>query len=299
MIYVAQGYEESAGLSLFLRAISCYPQEILENFCLVLDSRLIQKFVINNDYLKYLHLKIPVVVAENKFQSPTQSSLETCLELIQSNDILFTLPTQKNQLIINGQITSGYTEFLRKFYKLPFISMCFQSHRYQFLLLTDHIPLKKVGDLTKDMAVQKIENVLNSHFFNINSVSILGINPHAGEGGLIGTEDHILSVAISELKKKYKKINFSGPIAGDSSLLAIKQPENTLFVSPFHDQGLSLFKASNGLIGANISLGLPYVRLSVDHGTAPNKRPEELSINGMIYCINLMMKRLEFNHGIK
>ena len=299
MIYVAQGYEKSEGLPLFLRALSCFPQIIADNFCLMIDERSANSFKIDKERLHYGLLQVPVVICSNNHLSQTQSSLESCLEAIELNDLLFTLPTQKNQLCFNGKGASGYTEFLRKYYSLPSISMSFQSPSHKFLLLSDHIPLTKVSQISKETIIAKVTSALDSQFFFIKKIVFLGINPHAGEEGLIGSEDKVISEAMKILKKKYGQYEFIGPIAGDSSLISIPNISETLVISPFHDQGLSLFKAQNGLVGANISLGLPFVRLSVDHGTAPHKKAQDLSITGMIYCINLMMKRLEFNHGIK
>jgi len=299
MIYVAQGYEKSEGLTLFLRALSCFPQIIAENFCLMIDQRSAKSLNINNERLHYDLLQVPVVICNNVNLSQTQSSLESCLQAIDSSDLLFTLPTQKDQLFFDGKGTSGYTEFLRKYYSLSSISMCFESPSHKFLLLSDHIPLSKVSQISCETIISKVSSALDSKFFNVKNLVFLGINPHAGEGGLIGHEDKVILEAISFLKRKYKNYTFNGPIAGDSSFISISDISESLVISPFHDQGLSLFKAQNGLVGANISLGLSYVRLSVDHGTAPHKKAQDLSISGMIYCINLMMKRLEFNHGIK
>ena len=103
---------------------------------------------------------------------------------------------------------------------------------------------------------------------NIEKVIITGINPHAGESGLIGSEDSVIKKSINELRKRNPKIKFSGPISGDSMHAELKDSKKELQVFCHHDQALSYFKFKNGIIGINTTFGLNFLRLSVDHGTA-------------------------------
>jgi 4-hydroxythreonine-4-phosphate dehydrogenase len=100
----------------------------------------------------------------------------------------------------------------------------------------------------------------------VKRVFISGLNPHAGENGLIGNEDARVSSAIKRLRSNLK-IEMSGPFPGDTMLLEKKRPED-LLIYLFHDQGLGIFKGLQGFIGSNITLGLPFPRFSPDHGTS-------------------------------
>ena len=103
--------------------------------------------------------------------------------------------------------------------------------------------------------------------FKLNTITFAGINPHAGENGLIGTGDENISRAIDILAKEYSNIKFFGPLSGDT--LHLKSNSiNDLLIYCFHDQALSYFKSKTGFLGANITIGLDYLRVSVDHGTA-------------------------------
>ena len=95
---------------------------------------------------------------------------------------------------------------------------------------------------------------------------LAGINPHCGENGLLGSEDKNLVEAIDIIKSKFS-IDITGPVAADSVLLSDYKPSN-IFIFPFHDQGLGVFKSIHKFSGINITLGLKFLRLSPDHGTA-------------------------------
>lgn len=182
-----------------------------------------------------------------------------------------TLPTSKDQLIYNGQSLAGYTEFFRSFYNNNNIAMTFKGTTQNVLLITDHVALKDVPKtITEELIVEKTNTTLNfyqKYFYAFDEVIFSGINPHVGENGILGSEDKIISVAIDELKKKHT-LTFKGPYSGDTLHMHHDETKKQLFVYMFHDQGLSQFKAMHGLIGLNISMGLPFLRLSVDHGTA-------------------------------
>jgi 4-hydroxythreonine-4-phosphate dehydrogenase len=84
---------------------------------------------------------------------------------------------------------------------------------------------------------------------------------------MMGDEDNEISKSIVRLKQKFSNISFLGPIAADT-LFFNQHDSNTLFIYAYHDQGLSVFKQHNGLQGINLTLGLPFIRVSPDHGTA-------------------------------
>ncbi|MCY4524565.1 MAG: 4-hydroxythreonine-4-phosphate dehydrogenase PdxA, partial [Halobacteriovoraceae bacterium] len=168
-----------------------------------------------------------------------------------------------------GNSTTGHTDFFRRYFKNDSITMTFSGEDCLIILITDHIPLWKVPKhITEELIHNKIQIVLQEwekYFYPVEKVFFSGINPHAGESGLLGKEDIVITNAIKKLKKNYS-LDFSGPFSADS--LFLKKNANSMMVYMYHDQALSWFKERYGFLGLNITLGLPFLRFSMDHGTA-------------------------------
>ncbi|MFA6237225.1 MAG: 4-hydroxythreonine-4-phosphate dehydrogenase PdxA [Bacteriovorax sp.] len=271
MIYVTQGHESGIGLEIFLKSFLLLSRE---------ERKLVTLVVSRDDFNKNLNdLKLDVIhfkdlnIIENKNSTKYSStnSLLTALELIGGKDILITLPTSKDQLVFNSQNQAGYTEFFRSYYGNKNIAMTFKGPDQNVLLITDHIALKEVTNkISPELIVDKLRITLDNfkkYFYEFEDVVLSGINPHAGENGILGDEEKHIKMAISELQKSYKLI-FRGPFSGDTLHHQHDKSKKQLFVYMYHDQGLAQFKSHYGLIGLNITLGLPFLRLSVDHGTA-------------------------------
>jgi 4-hydroxythreonine-4-phosphate dehydrogenase len=223
----------------------------------------------------------------------TIRSMNLAIDEIQSNDILLTLPSSKEQFIYKEKVLSGHTEYFRNVYSDSNIVMSFISKDLNVLLLTDHIRVNDIGrSITKDLATNKVSLFLKNikSLRNINSVYFSGVNPHNGENGMMGDEDNEVSKSIIQLKLKFSSINFEGPIAADT-LFFNKHDTSTLFVYAYHDQGLSVFKQYNGLQGINLTLGLPFIRVSPDHGTAFELYgKDKANYLGMNYLLDEILK---------
>ncbi len=272
MIYVTQGHERGIGLEIFLKSFLLLSKAEKEEVTLIveekdLDTNLSDLKLSRANFkdLKVIHPKL-----KTKVPSST-SSLVTALELIKPTDILVTLPTSKDQLIFDNKNMAGYTEFFRSYYKNANIAMTFKGLTQNVLLVTDHVALKDVTKvITKELIVEKTNTTIEfykRYFSTFDEVVFSGINPHVGENGILGSEDFIIKDAIDELKTKHI-LDFSGPYSGDTLHMHVHDNKRQLFVYMYHDQGLAQFKSHHGLIGLNISMGLPFLRLSVDHGTA-------------------------------
>jgi 4-hydroxythreonine-4-phosphate dehydrogenase len=139
-------------------------------------------------------------------------------------------------------------------------------------LLTDHIPLHKVtAAITVDLITQKtkqLNQTLENDFgCQMPKIALLGLNPHAGDQGVIGNEDDaILKPAIAALKKE--GVEISGPFAADGFFGQKSYRNFDAVLSCYHDQGLVGFKALAFGQGVNVTTGLPFVRTPPDHGTA-------------------------------
>lgn len=279
MINVSFGHEFGIGFEVFIKSFILLSSEEQKLF------RLFTNIDHLKSYLKVLNSTYSInennlIIGQSSLQchflksNPSlfhsSSSLIGALENTQSKDILITLPTSKDQLILNNNVKRGHTDFFRDYFKLDEITMCFYAPNCFMALLTDHLPLVDVSKtINEKLILDKFELVLSNFkklFKTPKNIVIAGINPHSGENGLLGNEDQKIIEAIKILKNKYSQLNFIGPVSGDT--LSRYADEKTIIMSMFHDQGLSFFKSLYKTIGINISLGMPFVRLSVDHGTA-------------------------------
>lgn len=272
MIYVTQGHEKGIGLEIFLKSFLLLSKQKKTQVTLVADQNVLDQNLSDLKLSKssFKDLQVISPVADNKLPSSTRTLAHT-LNIIKPEDILVTLPTSKDQLILNGKNMAGYTEYFRSFYTNANISMTFRGITQNVLLVTDHVALKDVTKvINKDLIVDKTNTTIEfykKYFSTFDEVIFSGINPHVGENGILGTEDFIIKDAIDLLKKSHI-LDFKGPYSGDTLHMHTDTTKKQLLVYMFHDQGLAQFKAQHGLIGLNISMGLPFLRLSVDHGTA-------------------------------
>ena len=278
MIEVSQGHEKGIGLEVFFKSCICLSQYDLNQIRLHSFKKTIQmtlasmgievgfqagKVLFAGKELPFKELK--------KSETPESTvSLLSALADSKPEDILITLPTSKDQLILEGQKSLGHTEFLRKFYSVPTANMCFLSEKLNMALLTDHIPLKDVAPFfeNEEFVFKKLDTLvtqLEKYFPDLSTKFVIsGLNPHAGEGGLLGNQEENLKRSLDKIRKRFPEKEFIGPAPGDT----LHHYPDHFLVYAHHDQGLSRFKASTGFFSSNTTLGLPILRMSVDHGTA-------------------------------
>jgi 4-hydroxythreonine-4-phosphate dehydrogenase len=283
MIHITQGHQQSISLEVLFKSLAMISpsvtagklvihasQESIKKNLEVLKLTQLSEFS-SNTFSIYGHsLDFRSISSSSKLPQSTLC-LEQALDSIEQGDVLLTLPTSKDQLILDGNLMLGHTEFLREKFQDQALPMCFLGSRAAFLLLTDHVSHSQViPGLDCKPVFSKISNALkgfSQYFSEIEHCFVSGLNPHAGEGGLLGGEERALERAIGMARNLYPQVQFMGPLPGDS-LHYHFETRNSLFVYCTHDQGLNVFKSIHGLLGANITFGLPFVRLSPDHGTA-------------------------------
>jgi 4-hydroxythreonine-4-phosphate dehydrogenase len=273
-VYVTQGHEQGIGLEVFFKSCLVSTQRDLDHVSLLAYETSIAAtlksmripFKVTSNHLEFGGQVLNLGLLTNVNFSQSFSALELGMRLSEAGGVLFTLPTSKDQFPIGA----GHTEYFRKFYNRPELGMFFSSPRHQVLLLTDHVPISALSkELTSKLIEERIETALNTleaWQWPIKRLLVAGFNPHAGEGGLIGNEDERVTVSLNRLRAKFQ-IEMSGPIPGDTMLLEQRSPDD-LLVYVYHDQGLAAFKGTQGFVGSNITLGLPYPRVSPDHGTS-------------------------------
>lgn len=288
MIYITQGHEKGIGIEIFLKTFLMLSNKKKESLVFICRKQDLEKNCkdLNIDVKKILNLNL---IENNEFSNfSSTNSMLTALEKITSNDILVTMPTSKDQLILENKKLSGHTEFFRSYFKNQFIIMLFKAFNHNMLLVTDHIPLNSVSNsISKKLIIEKLDIALSEfpkYFTTLDEIIFSGVNPHAGEQGILGNEELEIEEAIIFLKNKHSVI-FKGPYSGDT-LHFFENTLNQLFVYMYHDQGLAKFKSNYGLLGLNITFGLPFLRLSVDHGTAFELYGKNRANNlGMIYLL--------------
>ena len=188
------------------------------------------------------------------------------------NTALVTGPISKENIISINKKFQGHTEYIQKKTASDDVLMLLSSDKLKVALATTHVPLKNVAKaITKKLIISKAK-ILNDELknkFKIKNpkIILLGLNPHAGEGGKIGSEEKdILIPAVKELRRK--KINISYPKSADTAFTKKILNEADAYLGMYHDQVLPVIKALSFGSTTNITLGVPIVRTSVDHGVA-------------------------------
>jgi len=185
---------------------------------------------------------------------------------------LVTAPVSKHALHKGGVLFPGHTEMLQRLTHAKHVAMMLVSETLRVGLVTIHVPLKRVsGLLTRKLIRQRIEVVhkalLNDWRIRNPRIAVLGLNPHAGEAGDIGTEDkRIVAPVIRGLATA--GMNIKGPFPADAFFARYKPGDYDAVIAMYHDQGLIPLKMSAHGRAVNVSAGLPIVRTSPDHGTA-------------------------------
>ncbi|MFT7859795.1 MAG: 4-hydroxythreonine-4-phosphate dehydrogenase [Sulfurimonas sp.] len=181
-------------------------------------------------------------------------------------DAVVTMPIHKEAWSLAGLDFVGHTDLLRKHFQKEAIMMLGCEEIY-VALYTEHIPLKDVPSYIK---ADKLRTFLADLHKSIGDkdVAVLGLNPHAGDNGVLGDEENEILQAIKETNSSLDKELFHGPIVPDIAFTPSFRKNFHYFVAMYHDQGLAPLKALYFDESVNISLNLPIVRTSVDHGTA-------------------------------
>lgn len=201
-------------------------------------------------------------------------SLRSAVKHCQSNIIQAMVTGPVNKAVINdaGYPFSGHTEFLAKLANREKVVMLLASQEMRVALVTTHLPLSQVtAQITVEnirRSLQILDEDLRSHFGIKNPrIMVLGLNPHAGEEGHLGREEiDIIIPCLNTLRNE--GIDLTGPVPADTAFTEKHLSECDAVLAMYHDQGLPVLKYSSFGKAVNITLGLPFIRTSVDHGTA-------------------------------
>ena len=237
---------------------------------------------ISNDFLWMVDKPIGVDISSSK---PNPKSADYIINIFEESvnktiskefDAIVTCPINKEIINEGGIPFTGHTEELAKLGKTNKVVMMLANQKIKVALASTHIPLKEVSDFINKGHIEEVVEIIHTSlrdYWNANDplIKVLGINPHAGDGGYIGKEEkEVISPALQNLKEK--GINTIGPISADTAFIEKDGTKKAdAFLAMFHDQGLPVIKTMGFGETVNITLGLPFIRTSVDHGTAYDK----------------------------
>ncbi|MBS1729936.1 MAG: 4-hydroxythreonine-4-phosphate dehydrogenase PdxA [Bacteroidetes bacterium] len=237
-------------------------------------------------------------------------SLKQAVASLQAGDFagLVTAPIHKKNIQSSSFAYSGHTPFLKDAFQVQDVLMLMTSQNLRVALVTEHVPVKEIaGKITKQLITGKLsilhESLRRDFGINKPKIAVLSLNPHAGDEGLIGTEEEsIIKPAIKEMKEKDMLV--VGPFPADAFFARAAYNSFDAVLAMYHDQGLIPFKSLALGNGINFSAGLPIVRTSPDHGTAFDIAgqgiADESSFRAAFFeCIDLLRRRKYFDEDHK
>lgn len=280
----------------------CHPryminQTMLENACHLLDIEIPKDFEIIDVGQEFDILPSHATYESGKYSH--DSFLKAISLAVEKEvDAIVTLPINKEAWNKADITFKGHTDLLADYFQKEAIMMIGCDKLFT-AFFTHHIPLKEVASKVKK---ESLKNFLIDFYHEVKEekIGVLGLNPHAGDGGVIGDEEREISQAIKEANEILMEEIFVGPLVPDTAFTPHTREHINYFVCMYHDQGLIAVKSLFFDEGINVSLNLPIIRTSVDHGTAydiayQGKNPTTLSyINAIKEAIRLAHKRSKY-----
>lgn len=228
--------------------------------------------------LSYIHVPAPAEVTPGKLDPGNAyyvlALLSLATELCATGEAsgLVTAPVQKSVINDAGIPFTGHTEFLAHAFGCERVVMMLAAGEFRVALATTHLPLSEVSAaITHEQLIETL-NILHSNLhrnFGLAAprITVLGLNPHAGESGHLGREEiEVIGPVIKELRDQ--GLNLTDPVPADTAFTPQWRAITDAYLAMYHDQGLPVLKSAGFGESVNMTLGLPVVRTSVDHGTA-------------------------------
>lgn len=236
-------------------------------------------------------------------------ALKAAMQAVYHGNIqgLVTAPIHKKNVRSAEFNYTGHTPFLKDSVNAPDVLMLLYAMNLRVALVTEHLPIQQVAEnVTKESIISKL-NLLNQCLkkdFGIDKpkIAVLGLNPHAGDEGLIGTEeDHIIKPAIQQVKQQMLVF---GPYSADAFFARRNYLQFDAVLAMYHDQGLIPFKTISVGEGVNFTAGLPFVRTSPDHGTAFDIAGKNIAdatsfTTAVFECVTLLKNRADYEERNK
>jgi 4-phospho-D-threonate 3-dehydrogenase / 4-phospho-D-erythronate 3-dehydrogenase len=200
--------------------------------------------------------------------------IEAAVELCAAGsiDAIATAPINKRALFLGGYSFPGHTEFLAHLTGAEECAMAFVAANLRIVLLSTHVPLSQAIRMVEKDRIMKIVNLTSRelHRWGIERprLAVAALNPHGAEGGLFGVEEASEIMPAIEASRRLEEINVHGPFSADTVFLRASRGEFDAVIACYHDQAMIPVKCLSFGEAVNVTLGLPFIRTSVDHGTA-------------------------------
>lgn len=200
--------------------------------------------------------------------------IEAAVELCAAGsiDAMATAPINKRALFLGGYSFPGHTEFLAYLTKTQEYAMAFVAANLRIVLLSTHVPLAEAIRLVERDRIVRVIKLAHQELKNWGiaepRIAMAALNPHGAEGGLFGVEEAAEIVPAIETCRAVERIDVRGPVSADTVFLRASRGEFDAVVACYHDQAMIPVKCLSFGEAVNVTLGLPFVRTSVDHGTA-------------------------------
>jgi 4-hydroxythreonine-4-phosphate dehydrogenase len=252
-------------VSQFCTPLYCINKNLLTQATQLLHKKIPEDFILQEVEGNFTILPGEVNAQSGKYSYDSfMAGIKLCEE--KKAEAVVTMPIHKEAWMLAGLHYKGHTDLLRQHFNAEAIMMLGCPQMY-VALVTEHIPLR---DVTKVVKYKMLKSFLLDFSQSIgkNKTAVLGINPHAGDNGVLGDEDMRIKKAIKSANKHLGFEQFIGPIVPDVAFTPHFRKNFNYFVAMYHDQGLAPLKALHFDESVNISLNLPIIRTSVDHGTA-------------------------------
>jgi 4-hydroxythreonine-4-phosphate dehydrogenase len=222
-------------------------------------------------------------------------------------DGLVTAPIHKKNIQSADFTYTGHTPYLKQAFGVKDVLMLMSSGNFRVGLVTEHLPVSEIAkNITREAIISKLnimkESLIRDFGIDKPRIAVLGLNPHAGDDGLIGREEEdIIKPAIKDAKHN---MLVYGPYSADAFFARNQQQKFDGVLAMYHDQGLIPFKSLALGEGINYTAGLPVIRTSPDHGTAfdiagKNKADTGSFLAAVYGCLDIYQKRREFNENHK
>lgn len=326
IVGITQGDSNGIGYEVIIKALS--DERILDQFTPVIygSSKLfsfycrtipeieqVDSYAINSaSEAKPKRINIVNCLPDNTYAEPGQATpesaksaikaLETAVRELKEGkiDVLVTGPINKKAMVNEGFGFPGHTEYIQESFGVKDVAMFMVSNRLKLAVVTGHIPLKDVaGQITEEKILSKLrlihQSLRQDFLLDRPLIAVLSLNPHSGDGGLLGTEEQ--DIIIPAIKKANEEgIMAYGPFSPDGYFGLGHYEDFDATLAMYHDQGLAPFKALSFEDGVNFTAGLPVVRTSPDHGTAyemaGDDRADPMSMRSAIYlAVDIWNKR--------
>ena len=282
--------ENHNAISKLVTPIYCIDKEMLKQASKKLNITIPSDFQTIENIAPSFEIEAGVVSAESGRYAFSSFTTAVALAREKQVDAICTLPIHKKSWEKAGIDYVGHTDVLRDFFDAEAIMMLGCEKMY-VALFTEHIPLKDVADSMNEKDLTRFLIDFYHTAKPTSTVAVLGLNPHAGDDGVLGDEETIIQKAIDSvnltINTNYRRgedtPTYSDPLVPDVAFTPNVRKNYTHYVAMYHDQGLAPLKALYFDEGINVSLNLPILRTSVDHGTAFDIAYRGIKLNNLSY----------------